>query len=175
VSRSGMAHPPRSKPPLRSSSGPPNPCITPSTETLVVVVNLMSWSPRRTTSAGPRTQPGRENPLGDDLGRLHDWMFSEKIATHAEIVDEIYASAGAVLMGKRMFDVGLEQWGDPPPFGMPVFIVTHEARERLPMGGGTTYTFVTEGIEAALELARAAAGDKDVGIWGGANIIEEYL
>jgi dihydrofolate reductase len=74
-----------------------------------------------------------------------------------------------------MFDVGFEPWGDPPPFGMPVFIVTHEAREPLPMQGGTTYTFVTEGIEAALELARAAAGDKDVGIWGGANIIEKYL
>jgi dihydrofolate reductase len=74
-----------------------------------------------------------------------------------------------------MFDVGFEPWGDPPPFGMPVFIVTHEEREPLPMQGGTTYTFVTDGIEAALDLARAAAGDKDVGIWGGANIIREYL
>ena len=53
-----------------------------------------------------------------------------------------------------------EPWGDPPPFGMPVFVVTHEAREPLPMQGGTTYTFVTDGIEAALELARAAAGDR---------------
>jgi dihydrofolate reductase len=74
-----------------------------------------------------------------------------------------------------MFDVGFEPWGDPPPFGMPVFVVTHEARAHLPMQGGTTYTFVRDGIEAALELARAAAGDKDVGIWGGANIIREYL
>jgi dihydrofolate reductase len=56
-----------------------------------------------------------------------------------------------------------------------VFVVTHEAREPLPMQGGTTYTFVTSGIEAALELARAAAGDKNVGIWGGANIIRQYL
>jgi dihydrofolate reductase len=71
--------------------------------------------------------------------------------------------------------VGFEPWGDPPPFGMPVFVVTHESREPLPMQGGTTYTFVTDGIEAALELARAAAGDKNVGIWGGANIIREYL
>ena len=78
-------------------------------------------------------------------------------------------------MGKRMFDVGFEPWGDPPPFRMPVFIVTHEEREPLPMHGGTTYTFVTEGIEAALELARAAAGDKNVGIWGGANIMRQYL
>ena len=80
-----------------------------------------------------------------------------------------------VVIGKRMFDVGFEPWGDPPPFGMPVFIVSHEQREPLPMQGGTTYTFVTDGIEAALELARAAAGDKNVGIWGGANIIREYL
>jgi dihydrofolate reductase len=74
-----------------------------------------------------------------------------------------------------MFDVGFEPWGDPPPFGMPVFVVTHEARDPLPMAGGTTYSFVNDGIEAALELARAAAGDKDVGIWGGANIIRQYL
>ena len=69
-----------------------------------------------------------ENPLGDDPGRLHDWMFDEKTATGAKIVDEIYASAGAVLIGKRMFDVGVEAWGDPPPFGMPVFVLTHESR-----------------------------------------------
>jgi dihydrofolate reductase len=74
-----------------------------------------------------------------------------------------------------MFDVGFEPWGDPPPFRMPVFVVTHEARKPLPMQGGTTYTFVTEGIEAALEMARAAAGDKNVGIWGGAEIIRRYL
>jgi dihydrofolate reductase len=58
---------------------------------------------------------------------------------------------------------------------MPVFIVTHEEREPLPMRGGTTYTFVTDGIEAALELARVAAGDKNVGVWGGANIMRQYL
>jgi dihydrofolate reductase len=58
---------------------------------------------------------------------------------------------------------------------MPVLIVTHEEREPLPMQGGTTYNFVTEGIGAALELARAPAGDKNVGIWGGANILRQYL
>ena len=111
----------------------------------------------------------------DDPGRLHDWMFDAKTDADAAIIDEIYASTGAVLIGKRMFNVGFEPWGDPPPFGMPVFVVTHEAREPLPMQGGTTYTFVTDGIEAALKLARAAAGDKNVGIWGGANIIRQYL
>jgi dihydrofolate reductase len=112
---------------------------------------------------------------GDDPGRLHDWKFDAKTSTDDAIEDEIYASTGAVVIGKRMFDVGFEPWGDPPPFGMPVFIVTHDERDPLPMQGGKTYTFVTDGIEAALELASAAAADKDVGVWGGANIIRQYL
>jgi dihydrofolate reductase len=90
-------------------------------------------------------------------------------------LDEKAASTGAVVIGKRMFDSGFEPWGDPPPFGVPVFIVTHETRDPLPMQGGTTYTFVTGGIEAALDLARAAAGERNVGIWGGADIIRQYL
>jgi dihydrofolate reductase len=123
--------------------------------------------------AGPNVRVG--NGMGDDGDRLHAWMFGGNTETDDAIVAEKNASPGAILIGKRMFDVGFEPWGDPPPFGMPVFIVTHQAREPLPMQGGTTYTFVTKGIEAALELAREAAGDKDVGIWGGANIIQEYL
>jgi dihydrofolate reductase len=111
---------------------------------------------------------------GNDPGRLHDWRFDAKTETDTAIVDELYASTGAVLMGKRMFDVGFEPWGDPPPFGMPVFIVTHEKREPLPMQGGTTYNFV-DGLESALEVARAAAGDKNVGLWGGAKIMRQYL
>jgi dihydrofolate reductase len=123
--------------------------------------------------AGPNVRVG--NGMGDDGDRLHAWMFATNTETDDAIVAEKNASPGAIVIGKRMFDVGFEPWGDPPPFGKPVFIVTHEARAPLPMKGGTTYTFVTEGIEAALELADAAAGDKDVGIWGGANIIQEYL
>ncbi len=123
--------------------------------------------------AGPSVRVG--NGMGDDGDRLHAWVFGGNTETDDAIVAEKNASPGAILIGKRMFDVGFEPWGDPPPFGKPVFIVTHEAREPLPMRGGTTYTFVTKGIEAALELAREAAGDKDVGVWGGANIIQEYL
>ena len=118
------------------------------------------------------------SPLeGNDPGRLSDWQFDAKTKTETDtaIVDEIYASTGAVLLGKGMFDVGFEPWGDPPPFRMPVFVVTHAAREPLPMRGGTTYTFVNDGIETALELARAAAGNKNVGIWGGASITRQYL
>jgi len=78
---------------------------------------------------GPNVGVG--NGMGDDGERLHDWRFDAKTETDAAIVDEIYESTGAVLIGKRMFDVGFEPWGDPPPFGMPVFVVTHK--------GGTTY------------------------------------
>jgi dihydrofolate reductase len=116
------------------------------------------------------------SPLeGNDPGRLHDWRFDAKTEADAAIVDELYSSTGAVLIGKRMFDVGFEPWGDPPPFRMPVFVVTHEEREPLPMQGGTTYIFATDGIEAALERAREAAGDKNASVWGGANIITQYL
>jgi dihydrofolate reductase len=121
-------------------------------------------------------QAGVGTPLeGEDPGRLHDWRFDAKTEADAAIVDEMYASTGAVVIGRRMFDVGFEPWGNPPPFGMPVFVVTHEEREPLPMQGGTTYTFVSDGIQAALDQARAAAGDRNVGIWGGANIIKQYL
>jgi dihydrofolate reductase len=102
-------------------------------------------------------------------------MFDAKTDVDAQVVDEVYATTGAILMGKRMSDVGVEPWGDPPPFGMPVSVLTHESREPLPMQGGTTYTFVTNGLEAGLEQARAAAGDKNVGIWGGASIIRQCL
>jgi dihydrofolate reductase len=122
---------------------------------------------------GPNVRAG--NGLGDNGEHLHDWMFDAKTEADAQIVDETYTTTGAVVLGKGMFDVGFEPWGDPPPFRMPVFVVTHEAREPLPMQGGTTYTFVTGGIVAALERARAAAGDKQVGIWGGADIIRQAL
>jgi dihydrofolate reductase len=88
-------------------------------------------------------------------------------------------------MGRRMFSGGEGPWeddpnadgwwGDDPPFRVPVFVLTHHARERVAKQGGTTFIFVTEGIEAALEQARAAAGDKDVLVAGGANVVQQYL
>lgn len=118
---------------------------------------------------------GVDNPLGDDDGALHEWMFGAGVDADAKVVAELYETSGAVVMGKRMFDVGVEPWGDPPPFGMPVFVVTHEPRQPMPMQGGTTYTFVSTGIEDALEQAKAAAGDKNVAIFGGAGIVQAYL
>ena len=122
---------------------------------------------------GPNVRVG--NGMGDDGDRLHDWMFDAKTPADEKILAEARAGTGAVIIGKGMFDVGFEPWGDPPPFGVPVFIVTHERREPMTMQGGTTYVFVTDGIEAALAQARAAAGGQNVGIWGGANIMRQYL
>lgn len=102
-------------------------------------------------------------------------MFAEGTEKDAEVLEEAYARTGAILMGKRMFDVGVEPWGDPPPFHRPVFVLAHHEREPMPMAGGTTYHFVSSGIEAALERARAAAGGRDVGIWGGADVMRQYL
>jgi dihydrofolate reductase len=85
---------------------------------------------------GPNEGVG--NPLGDDDGSLHTWMFSAGSDADHEVLDELYATTGAILMGRRMFDVGVDPWGDPPPFHMPVFVVTHEPREPMPMKGGTT-------------------------------------
>ena len=122
---------------------------------------------------GPNAGIG--NPLGDDDGRLHDWMFAAKADADAAVLEEVYATAGAIVMGRRMFDVGVEPWGDPPPFHMLVFVLTDKPQEPMIMKGGTTYTFVTDGIEAALKQAEATAGDKNIAIWGGANIFQQYL
>jgi dihydrofolate reductase len=81
-------------------------------------------------------------------------LFDRKTKADAEVIDEVHATTGAIVMGKRMFDGGVEPWGDPPPFRKPVFVVTHEPREPLPKQGGTTYIFASNGIEAALEHAR---------------------
>ena len=78
-------------------------------------------------------------------------------------------------MGRRLFDLGEGPWRDNPPFHVPAFVVTHNPRETVVKEGGTTFNFVTGGIESALEQARAAAGDKDISVGGGANVIQQYL
>lgn len=93
----------------------------------------------------------------------------------ARVISDYFDTIGALVMGKGMFDVGEVPWGDDPPWGMPVFIVTHDARETVTKEGGTTYSFVTDRPEAALEQARVAAGDRDVGLAGGANLGQQYL
>jgi dihydrofolate reductase len=131
-------------------------------------------------AAGPNQT--REKPFGDGpVDRLHAWMFETAEENKAEI--DAVVAAGAFIMGRNMFgpirgDWDLDWkgwWGDEPPYHRPVFVLTHHPREQLPMQGGTTFIFVTDGIESALEQARAAAGDRDVAIAGGARTINQYL
>ncbi|HEY3935762.1 MAG TPA: hypothetical protein VGL65_14205 [Gemmatimonadales bacterium] len=103
------------------------------------------------------------NRLGDNPGQLHNWMFGARTTEDAGLLEEKFATSGAVVIGRRMF--GEKPWGDPPPFHMPVFVVTHEQRAPIPMKGGTTCHFASGGIADALSQARAAAGEKDVAIW----------
>jgi dihydrofolate reductase len=129
---------------------------------------------------------GPELPLGEGGERLHEWLVGLAIwrephglqggETNAssEIVEEGLRSTGAVILGKRMFD-NAQGWGQEPPFHKPVFVLTHTEREPLAKEGGTTFTFVTDGIESAVEQAKAAAGDKDVAIAGGASIAQQCL
>jgi dihydrofolate reductase len=94
---------------------------------------------------------------------------------NSEIVAETHEASGAYVMGRRMFDVGEVPWGDEPPFHAPVFVVTHRARETLSREGGTSFTFVTDGVECAIEQARAAANGKNVAISGGGNLLRQVI
>ncbi|GAA2068662.1 dihydrofolate reductase family protein [Streptomyces albiaxialis] len=127
-----------------------------------------------------------ERPFGDDGGdgwgdRLHAWFAETPEENRAEI--EQMTDAGAFIMGRNMFGPVRGAWdrkwngwwGDEPPYHAPVFVLTHHAREPQPMDGGTTYHFVTDGIESALSQARAAAGDGDVAVMGGATTVNQYL
>jgi dihydrofolate reductase len=143
--------------------------------------------------AGPDQSP--EHPLGVGGEQLHNWLVSLKAfrESHGEEGGEVNAStpfaedilggAGATIMGRNMFGGGPGAWdeswqgwwGDDPPFHHPVFVVTRHPREPLELKGGTTFHFVTDGIEAALEQARAAAGEKEVSLGGGASVAQQYL
>jgi dihydrofolate reductase len=135
--------------------------------------------------AGPNAGVG--NPLGDGGVRIQQWMFDlasfreiqgltgGQTNRDDEVLRERFAPTGAIVLGKRMFDEGEGPWGDNPPFRMPVFVLTHDARETLVKEGGTTFTFVTDGIECALEQAKAAAGDKNVNIAGGADTVQQFI
>lgn len=93
----------------------------------------------------------------------------------SELMREWFDATGAVVMGRMMYDTGEEFWGDNPPFRTPVFVLTHRPRPTLVKEGGTTFTFVTDGIHSALDQARAAAGDRNVDIAGGASTVQQYL
>jgi len=136
-------------------------------------------------------------PLGKGGERLHEWIVRlaswrehhglEGGETDADdkLAEELIGSIGAHIMGRRMFSGGSGPWvedpkadgwwGDDPPFHHPVFVLTNHPRETVAKEGGTTFNFVTDGIESAQEQAKAAAGDLDVGIAGGADVAQQYL
>lgn len=143
--------------------------------------------------AGPNQS--LENPIGEGGMRLHEWMFEtaawqelqgqkgvERTAD-SDVIEEVFQNVGAYIMGRKMFGGGEGPWdtswkgwwGEDPPYHVPVFVLTHHPRDPVPMRGGTTFTFVTKGIDSALQQARAAAGDKDVVIAGGARTVQQYL
>jgi len=137
------------------------------------------------------------NPLGIGGGRLHEWAFKlavfrallgmqgGEINESTPLVEESLANIGATVMGRNMFgghpgpwdaaNPWNGWWGADPPFHHPVFVLTHHAREPLELEGGTSFTFVTGGIRAALEMARRAAAGRDVSLAGGAKAAQQYL
>ena len=143
--------------------------------------------------AGPNQS--MENPIGEGGMRLHEWAFAtaawreqqgldggERNAD-SEVVDDVVRNVGAYVMGRRMFGGGdgpwdetwKGWWGDVPPFHAPVFVLTHHPRQPLAMEGGTTFTFVNDGVRSALDQARTAAAGKDVAIAGGASAVQQCL
>jgi dihydrofolate reductase len=125
-------------------------------------------------TAGPDDSP--EDPLGRGGERLHDWMFEGRSAEEIErFQTELFSSVGAVVVGRRMADLGIVHWGEEPVFHAPVFVVTHRPAETIVKQGGTSYIFVTEGIDAALDRAKEAAGTEDVIVAGGADSARQYL
>jgi len=122
----------------------------------------------------------------DEIDPLHDWLYPTRgfrkrhgmdggeTTQDSDILEEAMARAGALVVGRRMYDVA-EGWDDNPPFHVPVFVLTRRPRELIAKEGGTTFTFVTDGITSALAQAREAAGEKDISVAGGANVIQQYL
>jgi dihydrofolate reductase len=143
--------------------------------------------------AGPKQSA--DNPIGEGGMRLHEWAFATaswrrqqgldggEHNADAEVVDDVVRGVGAYIMGRKMFGGGdgpwdeawKGWWGEDPPYHVPVFVLTHHPRAPLTMQGGTTFTFVTDGIESALEQAREAAGDDAIVIAGGASAAQQYL
>jgi len=143
--------------------------------------------------AGP--DPSEENPLGIGGEQLHEWALpleawrrphgleGGEVNRSSEVMEETQTNLGATVMGRNMF--GGEGswdakpwegwWGDEPPFHMPVFVLTHHDREPLVKDGGTTFTFVTDGIESAFAQAEEAAGGKDIALAGGADVAQQFL
>ena len=125
--------------------------------------------------AGPKADSNTDRELGG-LDILHGWRFAGKSSTETETYEvEKFKPMGAGIVGRRMLDLGIGPWGENPTFHMPIFVLSHETRKPITKQGGTTYYFVTAGIESALEQAVEAADGKDIMLLGGANAAQQYL
>src|SRR5262249_49954238 len=140
------------------------------------------------SSADPRDMTAwMEGPEAPGFFRVTRWVIDAmgwrerqgfaggERSVNSRIIEETFAAAGAYVMGRRMFDGGEIPWGDVPPFRAPVFVVTHRHREILQRQGGTSFTFVTDGVERAVALAKEAAGGKDVAVAGGGTLLRQVL
>jgi dihydrofolate reductase len=143
--------------------------------------------------AGPNQS--EEHPLGEGGMQLHEWVFTlaawrerhgqpgGEVNASTGVIEQSLENVGATIMGRNMFggrgpweeDPWEGWWGEDPPFRMPVFILTSHAREPVTKAGGTTFNFITDGIESALAQAQAAAGARDVALAGGAAVAQQYL
>jgi dihydrofolate reductase len=123
-------------------------------------------------TAGPNVSI--DNPMGDGGERLHDWLFGAKTMADTGVIADLLDHLGAVILGRRTYDLGEGPWGDDPPFPVPCFVLTHRTRPPV-VKKGTTVTFLGQGIDAALALAKQAAGDKNVLIMGGATVARQYM
>ncbi len=121
--------------------------------------------------AGPGTST--EHPLGQGGDLLHEWLF-EGTDADSEIGAKLFDGAGAFVVGRTMFDVGVDPWGEDGTFKKPVFVVTNRPHEPV-VKGPTTFTFVTDGLESALRQAKAAAGEENVVLMGGGTTLRQYL
>jgi dihydrofolate reductase len=124
--------------------------------------------------AGPNVSAN--NPMGDHGEGLHDWMFAGRSSAEAEAYEvEKFKPIGAGIMGRTMLDLGIGPWGENPTFHMPIFVLSHEAHKPITKQGGTTYYFVTNGIERALKQAEEAADGKDIIVLGGATVMQQFI
>ncbi|MFD3525311.1 dihydrofolate reductase family protein [Streptomyces sp. NPDC058653] len=127
------------------------------------------------------------NPAGNGADQIGGWIHAQSSwrertglgggeSDHdSEIMREWFEATGAVVMGRLMYDSGVEFWGDNPPFRAPVFVLTNRPGPTLVKEGGTTFTFVTDGIDSALDKAKAVSGGRNVDIAGGAHTVQQYL
>ena len=120
--------------------------------------------------AGPNVSP--ELPMGEGGKQLHDWLFNKKTDIDTKVLTGLIETSGAVIVGGRTYSLGIDHgWGGRSPFQVPAFVLTRHVPEKLIEG----FTFVTTGIESAITQAKAAAGDKNIWIMGGATIAQQYI